>query len=199
MNVTLSKIFKSASEKKYPFLNSDYRYEELDKSDERHPKYVTKKDTGVCMVRKSSSSFSEAAKSGDLTDIRDAFFHVSDNDYVVNLVTREDPGKGGRIDSQYRFPVKARREELAEFRKNRNKADDAVDQVLAHLNRHTYSDPEEEWAQKFVFTAHIESVDNRPKHEVDYFVSCPCSRTNFDISTHVENFGSLGYGQYYSR
>lgn len=195
MNVSMATLLKAIKERKYPYYATKYQWAEHNNQEGQNSGWSWVEKTGVCVVRKSKHTYSEAGE--DLEDLRDAFFNINDTDAIVNLFTDEDPGPGGRIEAETIYTVGERRA----FYHDRTKTvpTDDIANVIRMLNSERVFDVEEDFAAKYVFTDDIAARDNRVPFKVDYFVSCPCSQTDHAPQAHFDTFGSQGLAEYWNR
>jgi len=200
MNITQHDLFTAIKEHRWPWISSPtFVHKEVET--EYGPKLETVKETGHCLVRKSQHTHNKAHEEGGLDALRRAFFQVNDTDGIVNvnLETALDE-KNLVIESTYRFDVHKRRTKLQVWldeggigkRQDTLKPEDSLDS----LPEETYKDLKANFAQKFIFTDQVPELSNRPAHQVDYFVSCPCSAQDFNPHYRFEAIGNKGMSEY---
>lgn len=192
LNITLDTLLQSIEEEKYPFLKSAYKATEKRKNkDTGEDEFVTVVRTGVCMVRKQSAD--KAAPN---------FLNVQDTDVVTRI---EVPNNffgltDVSISGVSRHDVARRKQEKRRYDDSgETSPDDAVDPYGTSESA-DHNDGSSSFAPRYIFTTDIaaESDSNVPAHKVDYFMSCPCSRTNFAPHAHFTIFGSQGMAEYYN-
>jgi len=203
LNVKFPDIVRAIKDRKYPFLQSDYRVQK-----EQENKLVTVKKQGACLVRKSPASIRKAQKDASNNDLetikaamRHAFFQVSNDDTVVML--EGSPGEGKDITSTVRYNIEDRKDERAKFNKNPSEEAPTVglEALVDALAEEMYIDEKEEVSRLFIFTDEVgaEHESNRQEQKVDFFVSCPCDKSDFAPDLHFQNVGSQGMAEYWNR
>jgi len=216
LDVKFPDIVRAIKDRKYPFLQSDYRVQI-----EQENKLVTVKKQGACLVRKSSASYHRALRDASNDDqvteeaaMRHAFFQVSNDDTVV--IFEGTTGESQNLKSTVRYNIYDRKDERAKFNKNPSEQEQKVDynknpseeaptlglEALVHaLSEENINDEKEQVPARFIFTDEVgaEHESNRQEQKVDYFVSCPCDKSDFTPDLHFQNVGSQGMAEYWNR
>merc|ERR1719330_1739141 len=110
------------------------------------------------------------------------------------------------MESTYRFDIHKRRRKLQDFLENGGPQNpnntlgepeaSAENDSSESMNEEIYRDKKSSFAAKFIFTDQVSALSNRQKHQVDYFVSCPCSSADFSSTAHFSEVGNKGMGEY---
>eukprot|EP00820_Chromera_velia_P000016 Cvel_157.t2-p1 / transcript=Cvel_157.t2 / gene=Cvel_157 / organism=Chromera_velia_CCMP2878 / gene_product=hypothetical protein / transcript_product=hypothetical protein / location=Cvel_scaffold10:78062-81944(-) / protein_length=495 / sequence_SO=supercontig / SO=protein_coding / is_pseudo=false len=204
LNVTRTDLFHSIKERKYPFLQSDYKVPEVKVDEKGRKKTTLVKKTGTCMARKTAAAIESALEDGGEEQLRESFFQLSNNHVVYQV----DPPASAEASTRasYRYNVGLRKKTFAKWLESGGKQSkselDAQEKkmvkLLYHMASEKIEDQEEMFAKKFIYTDSVPALSNRPALKVDYFVSCPCDVGDFTPHLHFQNVGSQGMAEYYN-
>lgn len=203
LNITQQELFIAIREHRWPWIQSGY-FEQQWVNTETGRKLETVRETGACLVRKSQHTHSIAHEEDGVEGLRRAFFQVNDTDGIVrvNLDTALD--SGDVLESRYRHDVHKRRTKLEEWIEGGGPGTTPTwplpgtpgSDTEDSLQEEIYRDNKAMFPQKFIFTDQVPELSNRKAHQVDYFVSCPCSNTDFQPHGFFAEVGNKGMGDY---
>ncbi|CAE7569913.1 unnamed protein product [Symbiodinium natans] len=208
LDVKLQDIYRALKRNAYPFLVSQYGVRE-EKETEEGIRLVNVTKEGTCLLRKSPLNMRRVFAEAGREKAREEFFKATKDDTVVilrdiehlNTHLQAEKRSDRILETTDRYPIRERLEEKA-LRENGNATlpGGVVDyeDVMSAFSQ-TYKDTVEEFAQWFVFSDRIKEAQNRPEHKVDYIISCPCSKGDFDVNEYFQDIGSQGMSEYYNR
>jgi hypothetical protein len=203
LNTKLKDIYMAIKTEAYPFLMSKMKVRERFQTEDGTVQTRIVEKQSACLVRKSVASIHNARRHG-LEAIKSSFFQVNDTDAVVQLHGfgyKKALEARDKVASNFRYNILERREELAQWRKEPEAAPQSneLDELASTIGEEDYVDPEGSFPEKYIFTDYISELSNRPAHKVDYFVSCPCSKDDFQAEEFFATTGSQGMAEYYNR
>jgi len=207
LDVKLQDIYRALKRNAYPFLVSEYGVREEAETEEGI-QLVNATKHGTCLLRKSPLNMRRVFAEAGKEKAREEFFKATKDDTVVilkdiehlNTQLQVDKKSDRILETTDRYPIRERLEEKARRESGNSTLPSGIDyEDVMSVFSQTYKDTVEEFAQWFVFSDRIKEDQNRPEHKVDYIISCPCSKSDFDVTEYFQDIGSQGMSEYYNR